>query len=337
MSNPSEFFEKVGTETHGAPANVYEVPVSSESTLQLGRRELSLTGDRRWAASHDTFWGATQTYDELPPGLYRCDAAPQIGPILIRQNVDTDKLLELPDDACTAIIDEFETFWTLKAEFQARGFLHKRGFLLWGPPGSGKTSCVQLLVKRLIDKCNGVVLLLDHPNTASACLSMARKIEPTRPMIAIMEDMDALIQKYGENEYLALLDGEAQVDNIVFLATTNYPERLDKRFVDRPSRFDTIKYVGMPSAQARRVYFAAKEPGLEDAELDAWVKATEDLSIAHLKELIIAVKCFKQPLEAVIERLEAMHARKPSSEESPDRQVVGFTSRRGGMNEVRRA
>ncbi len=296
---------------------------------------VSLTGDRRWAASHDTFWGATQTYDELPPGLYRCDMAPNIGPVLIRQNVSTDNLLELPDDATTSIVAEFEAFWKLEDEFRARGFMHKRGFLLWGPPGSGKTSCVQLLVKRLVEEVSGVVLFLDHPGCAAQCLSMARKIEPKRPMIAIMEDIDALVGKYGESEYLALLDGEAQVDNIVFLASTNYPERLDRRLVDRPSRFDTIRYVGMPTAAARRSYFKAKEPSISEVELDAWVQATDGLSIAHLKELIIAVRCFKQPLADVSARLEKMHGRKPSSEETPDSPIVGFMSRRASLGGVR--
>jgi len=330
-----DFFERVGRDTMALAesGNVRQRGLAVQAVPPAPERErsISLTGDRRWAASHDTFWGATQTYDELPPGLYRCDTAPQIGPILIRQSVSTDNLLELPDDATSSIISEFAAFWELESEFRARGFMHKRGFLLWGPPGSGKTSCVQLLVKKLIQDVGGVVLFIDNPECGAQCLSMARKIEPKRPMIAIMEDIDALINRHGENEYLALLDGEAQVDNIVFLATTNYPERLDKRFVDRPSRFDTIRYVGMPTADARRVYFQAKEPSIDEGELAAWVEATEGLSVAHLKELIIAVRCFKQPLADVAARLEKMHARKPSSEDSPDARVVGFAPRRNGV------
>jgi SpoVK/Ycf46/Vps4 family AAA+-type ATPase len=114
---------------------------------------------------------------------------------------------------------------------------------------------------------------------------------------------DALIERHGENEFLALLDGEAQVDNIVFLSSTNYPERLDRRFVDRPSRFDTIKYIGMPSAGARHLFLNAKEPSLTPEELDLWVERTEGFSIAHLKELIIAVRCFRQPFAEALDGL----------------------------------
>lgn len=328
MGDPN-FYEQVGSKVQGGRLD-YEgraatapVPQGYDSS-KPPHYEIA-QGCSRWAARGDMYHGVGETYAELPPGLYRCTDT-QIGPALVKQRVETDSLLELPDDAGAAIISEFETFWKISPKFRQRGFLHKRGFLLWGPPGSGKTSTVQLLVKRLIDELSGIVLFLDHPNLAAACLQMARKIEPKRPMIAIMEDMDALVRKFGENEYLALLDGEAQVDNIVFLGTTNYPELLDKRFVDRPSRFDTIKYIGMPSAAARRLFLKTKEPSLEGRELDLWVDASEGFSVAHLKEMIIAVKCFDQPLEAVVKRLEEMQARKPTSEDSPERVGVGFTA-----------
>lgn len=318
------FFDQVGTKRQYAgesansvaPTQVQGYPDSKPGVPMLG-------GFKRWGANGDIFFGMAETHDELPSGLYRCDITPH-GPILTKQRVETDALLELPDDAGASIIKEFEQFWLIGDKFRERGFLHKRGFLLWGPPGSGKTSTVQLLVKRLINEQNGIVLLLDTPYSAAQCLQMARKIEPKRPMIAIMEDMDALVRKFGENEYLALLDGEAQVDNIVFLATTNYPEHLDRRFVDRPSRFDTIRYIGTPSAAARRLYLNTKEPSLDGAELAAWVDHSEGFSVAHLKEMIIAVKCFGQPIEAVVSRLEEMQSRKPTSEDAPDRAGIGI-------------
>lgn len=327
-----EFFERVGTsprrnaiaaqwQHRSLDSGVPPLPVPEPEQMSG-----IISGQRRWAANQDTFYGAAQTYDELPAGLYRCSVHPNLGPILLKQSVETDNLLELPDDAARSIIGEFEQFWKIAPSFVERGFLHKRGFLLWGPPGSGKTSAVHLLVQRLIRDYDGIVLLLDHPQIAAHGLQMIRNIEPKRPMIAIMEDLDALIQKFGENEYLALLDGEAQVDNIVFVATTNYPEMLDRRFVDRPSRFDTVRYIGMPSAAAREMYLSSKEPSLDGDELALWVKRSDGFSVAHLKEMIVAIRCFKQPLESVVERLEQMQARKPTSEDSPDRMPIGFAA-----------
>lgn len=331
MADP--FFERVGTTVKSARRREAGIewslagaaPTQAPPMVPLA----PTTGAKRWAANHDTFWGATQTYDALPAGLYRCEVAPNVGPVLLRQRVETDSLLELPDDAAGSIIREFETFWKIEEEFNKRGFLHKRGFLLWGPPGSGKTSAVHLLVKRLIRDYDGVVLFLDQPQVAAQCLQMARSIETKRPMIAIMEDLDALVSKYGEHEYLALLDGEAQVGNIVFLATTNYPEMLDRRFVDRPSRFDTVRFIGMPSADARRTYLIAKEPSLAESadELAQWVDQSDGFSVAHLKEMIVAVRCFGQPLAEVVERLGEMQARRPTSGDAPDRLGIGFSLR----------
>lgn len=325
-----EFFKRVGSSPVPRPRRGRRDDTAATPPQQPeSATETASVGAKRWAANHDTFWGATQTYDELPAGLYRTGMSPNVGPILVQMVASTDNLLVLPDAEAEGIIAEFKRFWKLKAEFSKHGFLHKRGFLLWGPPGSGKTSCLQLLIKELIDTHGGIVLFLDHPGTAVACIQMARQIEPNRPIIAIMEDLDALIERHGEGEYLALLDGEAQVDNIVFVASTNYPELLDRRFVDRPSRFDTICYVGMPTADARRAYFMAKVDDVDEAELEDWVAATDGLSIAHLKELIIAVRCFGQSLHGkggVAERLQSMHECVPSSDKAPDRRRAGILS-----------
>jgi predicted AAA+ superfamily ATPase len=331
MSENREFFEKVGTQVPDRKSGLERaLPQPTQPSVDAGQMgqvqqagSAGAGGQRRWAANDSVFWAASETHDGLPPGLYRCGATPNLGYVLHRQRIETDDLLALPDDATTSIISEFRQFWQLRAAFQERGFLHKRGFLLWGPPGSGKTTALQLLVQELIDAHEGVVVFIDEPATAAGCLQMVRRVESDRPLICLMEDLDALVQRYGENEYLALLDGEAQIANVCFVATSNYPECLDKRFVDRPSRFDTVKRIDMPGVAARRLYLGTKEPSLTGAELEHWVKISEGLSVAHLKEMIIANRCFGQPIEVVIERLTEMHERQPTSDDL-DRRPVGF-------------
>lgn len=321
MTGAGLFFAKVGKAKPPIEMSKHrrDAGATPEATRTIGEDNdsvISLSGtssEKRWASKDKYFYGVTSTYDMLPSGTYRCEVSPNIGTILVKQIIETDNLLELPDSTIEKIISEFEQFWKLEEPFKSRGFLMKRGFLLWGPPGSGKTSGIHILANKLKD-LGGIVLFLDNPETAAGCLQMLRNIEPTRKIIAIIEDLDALVERYGENEYLALLDGESQVDNIFFVATTNYPERLDKRFVDRPSRFDTIWNVGMPTEEARRIYFKTKEPTISEEELEVWVKRTEDYSIAHLKEVIIAVKCFGQSLDDVIERLDEMKYVKAKSD-----------------------
>lgn len=328
MSENQKFYEKVGSENKSkqklTPTTVDDYPDDPNTDIDDNNR----TGHKRWASSHSLFWGATQTYDELPAGLYTCQSADSIGPAVSLVKVATDHLIELPDEDIRSIVSEFVKFWELKKDFEDRGFLHKRGILLWGPPGSGKTSAIQILIQRLVKDHEGIVLFAQHPGVLEGCLHLVREIEETRPLIVVLEDIDALVERHGESQYLALLDGEAQINNVVFLATTNYPERLDRRFVDRPSRFDTIKYIGMPTAEAREVYLKTKEPSLEGDELDKWVEMSEDYSVAHLKEMIIANRCFKHPIEKVVERLNETREKRPNSEEAPipGKASLGFAS-----------
>jgi energy-coupling factor transporter ATP-binding protein EcfA2 len=281
-----------------------------------------------WAVSGDQYWGITHSIDRIGPGCYRAGVAQGIGVYLERQPIKTDALIELPDSKSELIIAEIEQFMTLRPAFVARGLLFKRGVLLWGPPGSGKTSTLHLLMRLIVDRLGGIALLVDEPNLAGEALKLIRKIEPQRQVIAILEDVDGLIGNHGPSGYLALLDGESQVDNIVFVATTNYPERLDKRFVDRPSRFDTVEYVGMPSAEARRAYLTHKEPALPVETIDEMVEATDGLSVAHLREMIILTQCFKRSIADAAARLTASRRRVPSSERAPDRPDSGFGQNR---------
>src|SRR5205807_7501248 len=137
--------------------------------------------------------------------------------------------------------------------------------------------------------------------------------EPARPLIVVMEDIDEMIANFGEHEILSLLDGENQINNVVHIATTNHPERLGARIVNRPSRFDERILVDMPSAESRLTYLQKAiergGSGIDHAELLRWRDDTEGLSIAHLRELTAGVVCLNQPYESVLARLRALMAR----------------------------
>lgn len=272
-----------------------------------------------WAVHDNDYWGAPHTTNSIPPGAYTGHTSERRGIYLSKQTLKTDDLLILPDNIMTSVIAEFKLFWASKAKFSSRGFLHKRGFLLWGKPGAGKTSLIQLLIKDICEEYKGIVYFVEDPNIAKEAFTLIRKIESDRPIVALMEDIDSLLQQYSENKYLSLLDGESQVDNIVFIATTNYPSRLDPRFVDRPSRFDTIIKLDMPSEEARKHYLNIKEPSLTGEELNKWLKATNNFSLAHLRELLIAVKCLDQDFNETVKRIANMKNRK--DENSKD---IGF-------------
>lgn len=321
------FFEVVGTSKKAGHGSVSRANDIQPACADMAVQTLKATGAnsrRSWAEADGTFWGVQKASAELPCGIYRVDVNMNMGPVFMQQKNDTDELVALPDSESQKILDEIKVFKTLRPSFKKHGFLYKRGILMWGPPGSGKTSTLQQLIKLLITYHNSIAVLIDNPGTAATCLQALRNIEPDRQIVAILEDLDALTERYGESEYLSLLDGESQVDNIVYVATTNYPERLDSRFVDRPSRFDTVRYIGMPNNDARRTYLETKDPEMEAEDLKEMVRLTDGFSIAHLRELIILTRCFNKPRAEAIERLRKSITSKLSSDKSPDRAGFGF-------------
>lgn len=263
-------------------------------------------GARTWAVNDEVHWGIPQSIPQLLPGIYHAGLSEVHGPVFERRRLTTDTLYNLPDTASDAVLAEIRQFWTLGEAFKKRGLTFKRGVMLYGPPGSGKTATLSLLLDHVVKQYGGIVLLMDHPTSAMLCLQMVRKIEPTRPIIGVIEDFDSLLRSYGQAPWLSILDGEAQVDNVVFVATTNYPELIPARFMDRPSRFDVVMEIGMPTPSARRVYLNKKEPTLHGAELDTWVAKTDGFSIAHLREIIILCHCYGMALDDAIARLRAM-------------------------------
>jgi len=101
---------------------------------------------------------------------------------------------------------------------------------------------------------------------------------------------------------------------------------------DRPSRFDLIKQIGMPSAAARRAYLAAKEPSLDGDTLRIWVERSEGFSISrHLREMIVLCRCYGKPLDEghrPAGRDAAGLAELVPTPTTAARSVVGFASRK---------
>lgn len=277
-----------------APASASEVPVGQPT---------------QWSIVGNGYVPCNETAASLQPGAYHLNFVPNIGLHITRHTLTTDRLMRLPDSTSDLVISEIERFWTLKENFKQFGFTHKRGFLLWGPPGSGKTCTIAFVIKQMIET-GGLVFLADFPAPLTAGMQALRHVEPNRRLLVVLEDIDTLIERHGEAEILAILDGESSIDNVMFLATTNYPERLDGRIVNRPSRFDRIVKIGTPNPAARKMYLESR--GIKK-DIEKWVELTNEMSIAHIKELIVSVACFGEELSVVAARLRAM-ARPPKSD-----------------------
>ena len=124
MSKNEEFFQSVGANVI-APANA-PYPTDSIDPKKIA------AGSKRWASNQSTYWGAEQTHDQIPPGVYKSGHSPEYGQVLIKIPVEADDIVPLPGNEGDEIVKEFDDFWSLEKQFRSRGFLHKRGFLLWG-------------------------------------------------------------------------------------------------------------------------------------------------------------------------------------------------------------
>ncbi len=277
----------------------------------------------QWAlGGNGKFMPVGSTVANLKPGVYQPFANPgEWGVELI--SVMSDGLYHLPDMSTEVVLSDVRRFWDSEPKYRKHNLLYKRGILMWGPPGSGKTVAVKLLMKELVD-AGGIVIIGFNVQLTQLVLKAVKRIEPDRNLIVVFEDIDEIIQFNGEANVLSLLDGEGSIDRVLNLATTNYPERLGARIINRPSRFDRRVHVGMPSDLAREVYLDKTTNGeLAREDLTKWTRDTKEMSIAHLRELVAAVYCLEQPYDEVIKRLKDM-AQAPTAESGFKDKKLGF-------------
>jgi SpoVK/Ycf46/Vps4 family AAA+-type ATPase len=267
------------------------------------------------------------TAQQLPAGAYGCTLN-QYGEVqLITRDLQVDDLIDFADSLPSKILREIESFWDLGEKFQKHGYLHRRGYLLYGPQGAGKSSVVHQVVHRII-KAGHVAVFCEHPGFLTRAMEVFRKIEPDRPVVCLFEDIDAIIETHGDSELLQWLDGSHQINKVINIATTNYPERLDRRIVSRPRRFDRIIKIESPTSAIRETYLSRKLPDLaKSGQMAQWVQMTDGLSFAALAELVISVACLGNNLEETVTLLRQLDDHHLSSKDFDRPGTMGFALR----------
>ena len=244
----------------------------------------------------------------LPSGAYSCHTTIEGIPYFSPINIMTDKIIDIPNSVTEDVINEITNFWSdgVSEKFKEYGLVHKRGVLLAGRPGTGKTVTLARTAEIVIDELDGVVLFNPSAGDLSAFLRLIKEIEPTRKILVIWEEFDSIIGGY-ESELLSLLDGEVQVGNIVYLATTNYLTRIPSRIKNRPSRFARIIEVVEPTAEARRIFLESKLTKADKTKhLEAMVQASDGFVMDQLKDMIISVCCFNYTIDTAVRKIKEM-------------------------------
>jgi hypothetical protein len=179
-----------------------------------------------------------------------------------------------------------------KARLLAAGQHLKRGLLLYGPPGVGKTHTVRYLIGRLADTT--VVLLTGNALhlIAEAC-SVARTLQPA---MIVVEDVDLIAEDRGMHpghhpllfQLLNEMDGLAEDADVVFLLTTNRADLLEPALAARPGRVDQAVELTLPDRDARRALFDLYRGSLamDTSGLDGVLDRTDGVTASFLKELI---------------------------------------------------
>ncbi|KAI9110626.1 hypothetical protein K1719_018492 [Acacia pycnantha] len=178
------------------------------------------------------------------------------------------------------------------------------GFLLYGPPGCGKT----LIAKAVANEAGANFIHIQGPELLNkyvgeselAIRTMFSRARTCSPCILFFDKVDALTTKRGKeggwiverllNQLLIELDGAEQRQGVFVIGATNRPEAMD-RAVLRNGRLGKLLYVPLPSSDERGLILKAlarKKPIDDSVDLCALgrMEACENLSGADLAALM---------------------------------------------------
>lgn len=197
------------------------------------------------------------------------------------------------------LVKDVQDFLSSGKWYFDRGIPYRRGYLLYGPPGSGKSSVIQALCGEL--DYNICILNLSEATLTDDRLNHLMNHVPERSIL-LLEDIDAAFnerKQTGEDQgYLSgvtfsgllnALDGVASADERMIFMTTNHPERLDPALI-RPGRVDYKELIDNASVYQVKEMFLRFYEG-ETEKCDEFLKAVVDLgtsiSTAQLQGLFV--------------------------------------------------
>ncbi len=172
-----------------------------------------------------------------------------------------------------------------------RGVPLRRGVLLHGPPGTGKTFAGRWLCARLPDTTRIVVAGSALLNV-TPIFALARMLQPS---LILLEDVDLVFTSRDINhqssilgELLDQMDGLRPHEEVGFVLTTNAIDRIEAAIKDRPGRISQCVHMGPPGTELRDRYLARYLEAYETGNVDltALVARSAGATQAFLKDWV---------------------------------------------------
>jgi len=174
----------------------------------------------------------------------------------------------------------------------------KRGLLLTGPPGNGKTSACRWLLNECLR------LGYEHQQVSPDAYQAARRscnpVQAVKDLFAVhrhgiifFDDMDIALRdrntvKETDDQavFLSALDGIDVNEGVVYVFTTNCPMGLIDAAFKRPGRIDLVLHFEKPDATLRRALLDRWHAEiLANIDVDAAVTETAGFSFAEVPDV----------------------------------------------------
>ncbi len=270
--------------------------------IPCSKNEVKIINDRVFLAHSAPFIGSYLTKTDLG-SLPQYDDDGE----LIENDVNTKPAAEelFLDDISVKIVDEIKSFLDSEDKYKKYKVAFKRGIMLFGPPGTGKTATTKCIARLFVEKTDGVVIAnagigVDIAST----LDIVRKGYQDAPVLMIFDDLQRGDRRI--DDMILAMDGLTQIDKVVFLITTNYRASMPPALL-RPSRIDSHYELSGISDKAIKDYCIKKFDATKEevSSLCTMVETKPQLrSYANIKEVMILMKVFDMSVKDAVKRLE---------------------------------
>jgi cell division protease FtsH len=261
-------------------------------TLQVTAADQAASGEildriRALASTHNVYRGQVISFGADISG----PAAGRVLEFLDRPQLDRATVI-LPPDVLDGIERQVLGIARHSGRLSASGQHLRRGVLLHGPPGTGKTHTVRYLIGQLPHVTAIVIPGAALRFIGEAC-ALARTLQPS---VVVVEDVELAAESRGPHaplppplvRLLTEMEGVGEDADVTFLLTTDRADLLEEALAARPGQIDHAARLPLPDAAARRRLLRLYQGSLRISRpsVSAVVARTDGVNASFIRELL---------------------------------------------------